>query len=203
MAKLVLTRHGITDYNREKRFCGFTDVDLPEDGRQQAQLVGQKLKDAGFQFQAAYTSWLKRSWITLDLILKELQQEDLSITKHPFLNERHYGDLQGHLHEEMRQKVGAEQVHIWRRSYATRPPNGESLKDVVHRTQYYLNDEIIPRVQAGEDILICAHGNSNRAMVKQLENVSDEDIVGRNIAWEEALVYDVDEQGQVTKLETL
>lgn len=191
MGTLVLTRHGVTQYNLEKRFTGFTDVELPEQGREQAAKVGQELKAKGLVFDAAYTSWLQRSQETLKIILAELGQSDLTVTKHPFLNERHYGDLQGLLHTEMAAEFGEEQVQIWRRSYSVRPPNGESLQDVVLRANYYLNNEILPRVKAGENILVCAHGNSNRAMVKQLENVSEEDIVKREIAWDVPLIYEL------------
>lgn len=191
MGTLVLTRHGVTKYNQEKRFTGFTDVELPPEGQEQARKVGRELKEKGLVFQGAYTSWLRRSQETLTILLEELGQSDLEVIKHPFLNERHYGDLQGLLHTEMAAEFGEEQVQIWRRSYSVRPPNGESLQDVVHRANYYLNNEILPRVMAGENILVCAHGNSNRAMVKQLENVSDEEIVKREIAWDVPLIYEL------------
>jgi 2,3-bisphosphoglycerate-dependent phosphoglycerate mutase len=191
MGTLVLTRHGVTQYNLEKRFTGFIDVGLPEEGKEQAHKVGRELKEKGFVFSAAYTSWLQRSTLSLQVILEELGQTDIPVIQHPFLNERHYGDLQGLLHSEMAKQFGEEQVQIWRRSYNVRPPNGESLQDVVHRANYYLNNEILPRVQAGENILVCAHGNSNRAMVKQLENVSDEEIVKREIAWDVPLIYEL------------
>ena len=192
MGKLALVRHGITKYNQEKRFCGFHDVSITPEGEQQAQVVGQKLKALGWEFNAAYTSWLKRAWETLAIIQSGLSLPNLPVTKHPFLNERHYGDLQGVLHSDMAAKYGAEQVQTWRRSYAVRPPNGECLKDVVVRTQYYLNEEIIPRLYKGENILICAHGNSNRAIVKQLEQLSDEEIVKREIAYDEPLLYEIE-----------
>lgn len=195
MGKLALVRHGITKFNQEKRFTGFTDISISEEGKQQARAVGQQLRALGWKFDRAYTSWLLRAWETLEILLEELGTPELSTTKHPFLNERHYGDLQGRLHKELEAEYSAEQVHLWRRSYANRPPNGESLKDVVNRTQYYLNDEIMPRLYTGETILISAHGNSNRAMVKQLEQISDDDIVGREIAYDVPLLYEVTEQG--------
>jgi len=201
MGILVLVRHGVTEWNQQKRFTGFTDVPLPEIGQEQAKKVGQQLKELGYdKFDGFYTSWLARSIETLKIILAELGIPDQEYTQHPFLNERHYGILQGLFHQEMREKYGEEQVQIWRRSYATRPPNGESLRDVVVRTQFYLNDEILPRVKNGENILVCAHGNSNRAMVKQLENISDDEIVKREIAWDEPLIYEIDQEGEVKRL---
>lgn len=200
MGLLVLTRHGITEYNQQKRFTGFTDVELPEIGQEQAHKVGKQLKDLGYKFDAAYTSWLKRSIDTLKILLEELEQSEMKYIQHPFLNERHYGSLQGRFHQDMIAEFGDDQVQTWRRSYSVRPPNGESLRDVVIRTQFYLNDEMLPRVQNGENILVCAHGNSNRAMVKQLENISDEDIVKREIAWDEPLVYDVSASGEVKRV---
>lgn len=201
--QLVLTRHGVTEFNQQpKRFTGFTDVGLPPEGKEQAKQVGQDLKKRSFVFNSAYTSWLKRSWITLDIILEELEQTDIPIIKHPFLNERHYGDLQERYHRDVITEVGQKQYDLWHRSYAIRPPNGESLQDVVHRTDYYLENEIMPRLKAGESILICGHGNSNRAIVKQLENISDHDIVNREIAWDVALIYTFDDEGRVIGIDS-
>ena len=164
--------------NQQKRFNRFTDVPLPNLAKNSAHKVGKQLKELGYDtFDMAYTSWLQRSIESLKIILEELGLSDLEYTQHPFLNERHYGKLQGLFHAEMREMYGEEQVQLWRRGYAIRPPNGESLRDVVVRTQFYLNDELIPRLKKGENLLVCAHGNSNRAMVKQLENISDDDIV--------------------------
>lgn len=204
MANLVLTRHGVTKFNQEpKRFTGFTDVELPPEGQEQARLVGKKLRNKRYQFDIAYTSWLKRSWSSLQLILEELQLPDLPVIKHPFLNERHYGDLQGHYHQEMINQYSEQQVYQWRRGYSTRPPNGESLQDVVWRTQYYLNNEIIPQLKNGKNVLVCGHGNSNRAIVKQLEDISDQDIVNREIPWDKALIYSFDKQGKFSKITEL
>lgn len=189
MGTLVLIRHGMTEYNQQKRFTGFTDIPISEQGEKDAQVVGEKLRSARLHFDRAYTSWLLRAWQTLDIVLDIIAQKDLPTTKHPFLNERHYGDLQGRLHGDMAAEYGDEQVQIWRRSYDVRPPNGESLKDVVQRTLYYLEDEILPRVRAGENVLVCAHGNSNRSIVKELEHISDADIVKREIAYDEPLIY--------------
>lgn len=200
MGQLVLIRHGISLYNQEKRFCGFVDISITEQGKQQAASVGQQLRARGVKFDAAYTSWLKRAWETLDIVLGELDQKNVPITKHPFLNERHYGDLQGIQHAEMIAQYGEEQVQLWRRSYNVRPPNGECLADVVVRTGFYFQTEILPRLIKGENILVCAHGNSNRSIVKQLENISDNEIVKREIAYDEPLIYDFTPDGTVTRV---
>lgn len=189
MGKLVLIRHGRTFFNMEKRFTGFTDVELSPQGEEDAQRVAEALSDEDIAFDAVYTSWLKRSWSTLDIVMAELGQKEVPLIKHPFLNERHYGDLQGIQHEEMAERFGADQVQIWRRSFDVRPPNGESLKDVIHRASYYLENEILPRVKKGENILVCAHGNSNRALVKYLENIADDEIVKLEIAYDVPLIY--------------
>ncbi len=191
MAHLVLIRHGKTEFNQQpKRFTGFTDVSISKEGTVDAQIVGQKLKKTGIQFAAAYTSWLQRAWQTLDIVLPIIGQGDLEVIKHPFLNERHYGDLQTHYHTEMIGKFGEEQVQTWRRSYAVRPPGGESLEDVVYRASHYLETEILPRVKNGENILISAHGNSIRAIIKYLDGVSDKEIVGREIEYTVPLFYE-------------
>ncbi len=198
---LVLIRHGITPYNQEKRFTGFVDVSISDQGKEQAAKVGRELKEKGYSFDAAYVSWLKRSAETLEIVLNELDQTDVPVTKHPFLNERHYGDLQGLYHTDMIRDFGAEQVELWRRSYDVRPPNGECLADVVVRTGYYFQTEIMPRLKNGETILVCAHGNSNRSIVKQLEGLSDQEIVKREIAYDEPLIYQFDEAGNVERLQ--
>jgi 2,3-bisphosphoglycerate-dependent phosphoglycerate mutase len=200
MAYLVVIRHGITEYNQQKRFTGFTDVSISEQGKEQAKKVGQTLLAKNITFTRAYTSWLKRAWETLDIVLNELQQTQLPVTKHPFLNERHYGDLQGRQHEDMAKEFGDEQVHIWRRSYSIRPPNGECLADVVVRTGFYLNSEIMPRLLAGENVLVCAHGNSNRSILKQLEKVSDDEIVGKEIAYDEPIIYEVRSASEIVRV---
>ncbi len=200
MAILALVRHGITEYNRQKRFCGFTDVPITSEGEEQARQVAQQLVDQGVKFDHAYTSWLQRAWQTLDIILGEIQLANLPITKHPFLNERHYGDLQGMLHADAAAQVGVEQVQIWRRSYAVRPPNGESLKDVVHRVQYYFDDVLLPELELGRNLLVVAHGNSVRALVKILESVSDEEIVHQETAHDTPLLYEVSGANSIQRL---
>lgn len=200
MALLALVRHGITQYNQEKRFCGFTDVPITAEGEEQARKVAQQFLASGQHFDRAYTSWLQRAWQTLDIILTETQQTSIPVVKHPFLNERHYGDLQGKRHEDMAQQVGAEQVQIWRRSYAVRPPNGESLKDVVHRVEYYFHDVLLPELELGKNILVIGHSNSVRAMVKMLENISDEDIVHQETPFDEPLLYEVSSANNIQRL---
>lgn len=192
MAYLVLIRHGQTKFNQQpKRFTGFTDVDIAPEGRVDAETVGRVIKERGITFSVAYTSWLKRAWQTLDIALPIIGQPDLERIKHPFLNERHYGDLQGKYHRDLVAEVGEEQVHTWRRSYSVRPPSGESLEDVVYRTKYYLENEILPRVRSGENVLVSAHGNSIRGMIKYLDNISDKEIVGKEIAYAEPLFYEI------------
>lgn len=190
MANLILVRHGRTEFNIQKRFTGFTDVDISEAGRQDTLKVVEQLKAEGIVPTVAYVSWLKRSWQTLDILQQGLGVT-VPVTKHPFLNERHYGELQGKTHAEMAEQVGEEQVQVWRRSYNVRPPNGECLADVVHRVQYYYTKEILPQLQAGQTVLVCAHGNTNRALIKLFDNISDLDIVEREIAYDEALLYTV------------
>lgn len=190
MGTLILVRHGKTQYNKEKRFTGFTDVDISEEGKQDALVVAEKIKQSGLVPTKAYTSWLKRAWQTLDIVQSELGIS-VPITKHPFLNERHYGDLQGRFHQDMAAEFGEEQVQMWRRSYNTRPPNGESLADVVIRAQHYFHEEIEPVLKSGETVLVCAHGNTNRAFLMMLENISQEDIVKREIAYDEPLFFKI------------
>lgn len=191
MPKLVLIRHGQTQFNVDKRFTGFTDIPIIASGETDARTNAGKLQALGLKFGIVYTSWLQRAWQTLDIVLPLLGQTDVEIIRHPFLNERHYGDLQGRYHAEIIAEYGADQLQIWRRSYNVRPPGGESLEDVVHRASYYLERVIKPRLAQGEHVLVCAHGNSNRAMVKILENISDTDIVKREIAYDEPLVYEI------------
>lgn len=200
MSYLVVIRHGITEYNQQKRFTGFTDVSISDQGKEQAKKVGETLLARGIKFDRAYTSWLKRSWETLDIVLHVLGQTKLPTTKHPFLNERHYGDLQGRQHSDMAAEFGDEQVQIWRRSYAVRPPNGECLADVVVRTGYYLENEIMPLLLSGKNVLVCAHGNSNRSILKQLEHISDEDIVGKEIAYDEPIIYEVRSASDIQRI---
>lgn len=190
MGKLILVRHGKTDFNQQKLFTGLLDIDINDAGKIDALKVASILREQNIVIDAVFTSWLKRAWQTLDIILAELDQQAVPITKHPFLNERHYGELQGHSHSEIAQKLTPDHVQVWRRSYAARPPNGESLADVVYRATYYFEQSIQPLLTEGKTVMVCAHGNSNRALVKYLENISDEEIIDREIAYDKPLIYE-------------
>ena len=218
MHKLVLMRHGESQWNLENRFTGWTDVDLTETGRMQAKAAGELLKQEGFEFDLAYTSVLKRAirtlWIALDAMDSMYTPVGLSWR----LNERHYGALQGLNKSETAAKFGDEQVLIWRRAYAIAPeplnsddprhprfdrryakissenlPSTECLKDTVERVVPFWNESIAPALRAGRRILVSAHGNSLRALIKHLDGVSDDDIVHLNIPTGQPLVYELDD----------
>ena len=217
MYKLVLIRHGESQWNLDNRFTGWHDVDLTETGINQAKNAGQILKSHGFDFDLTYTSVLKRAIRTLWHVLDEMDRTWLPMVHTWRLNERHYGGLQGLDKAETAAKYGDEQVLVWRRSYSTPPPalehgderweggdiryaklqpseipRTECLKDTVARVLPVWNDSIAPAIKAGKRIVIAAHGNSIRALVKHLDNVSDEDIVGLNIPNGVPLVYELD-----------
>ncbi|MDP6891076.1 MAG: 2,3-diphosphoglycerate-dependent phosphoglycerate mutase [Phycisphaerales bacterium] len=222
MPTLVCIRHGQSRWNLENRFTGWIDQDLSERGEDEAKAAGQLLRDEGFVFDAAYTSVLTRAIRTLWFVLHELDQCWIPTTKAWQLNERHYGALQGLDKSETAAVHGDEQVRIWRRSYDTPPPPisrddpmfpgnnpryadvpadqlpvGECLKDTVARTLPYWKDIIRPRVAAGERIIIAAHGNSLRALVKHLDDISDEDITSLNIPTGVPMVYEFDDAMKV------
>lgn len=217
MYKLVLIRHGESTWNLENRFTGWTDVDLTDTGVAQAQQAGRLLKEAGFEFDVAYTSVLKRAIWTLWHCLDKMDRTWLPVEQRWRLNERHYGGLQGLNKAETAQKYGDEQVLVWRRSYDTPPlalaeddprsersdaryahlapsdiPLTECLKDTVTRVLPLWNDELAPAIRAGQRLVIVAHGNSIRALVKYLDGISDDDIVGVNIPNGIPLVYELD-----------
>jgi len=217
MYKIVFMRHGESTWNLENRFTGWTDVDLTEKGVAEAKSAGRVLKEAGFTFDVAYTSVLKRAIRTLWLAMDEMDAMYLPVKNDWRLNERHYGALQGLDKAETAAKFGDEQVLVWRRSYDTPPPAlekddqrtsfgdpryaslsddqiplTECLKDTVARVMPAWNDEIAPAIRAGKKILISAHGNSLRAIIKMLDNISDADIVGLNIPNGQPLVYELD-----------
>lgn len=217
MYKIVLLRHGESTWNKENRFTGWTDVDLTEKGVDEAHAAGQLLKREGFAFDLAYTSVLKRANKTLNIVLEELDSLWLPVEHSWRLNERHYGDLQGLNKAETAAKFGDEQVLIWRRSYDTPPPplpegderltsadpryaalpraqfpRTECLKDTVARFVPYWETVIVPNILAGQRILIAAHGNSLRALIKYLDDISDSEIVGLNIPTAQPLVYELD-----------
>ena len=180
MALLTLIRHGQSTYNLENRFTGNTDVELTPLGEEEAKQAGKKLTN--FTFAIAYTSMLKRAQKTLEIILEEMKQTTIPIVKIAAFDERKYGSLQGLNKAETALKYGDAQVEIWRRSYDVRPPEGESLKDTFNRAVPYYKQEIEPKLKAGHNILIVAHGNSLRALMMYLENISPQAISEVNIA---------------------
>ena len=217
MYKLVLLRHGQSQWNLENRFTGWTDIDLTEQGKQEAEAAGRLFLDEGYTFDMAYTSVLKRAIRTLWIVLDKMDLMWIPVTRSWKLNERHYGNLQGLDKAETAEKHGADQVKIWRRSYATPPPPlpdgddrlpskdsryagipteqlpaSEALKHTVDRFLPYWFDQIVPSIKTGKKVLICAHGNSLRALVKHLDNVSEEDILELNIPTGIPLVYELD-----------
>ncbi|MGD9853041.1 MAG: 2,3-diphosphoglycerate-dependent phosphoglycerate mutase [Nitrospirales bacterium] len=196
MAQLVLIRHGESQWNLENRFTGWVDVPLSPKGELEAREAGKKL--ASFNFDCAFTSVLKRAKDTLRLVLEVLGQTNLPIHEHQALNERMYGDLQGLDKTETVQKFGAEQVKIWRRSFDVRPPGGESLKDTADRVVPYFEKQIRPELQGNKTVLIVAHGNSLRALVMHLENLSKEQVLELNIPTGAPLLYELDAAGCTT-----
>lgn len=200
---LVLVRHGQSEWNLKNLFTGWKDPGLTEKGEQEAETAGRQLKALGIQFDAAYTSALTRAQRTCSMILDELGQSDLDTTRDQALNERDYGDLSGLNKDDARAKWGDEQVHIWRRSFDTPPPGGESLKDTAERVLPYFEANIWPRVMAGEKILVAAHGNSLRALVMSLEKLGGDEIVKREIATGVPLIYRFDDAGEITSKEVL
>jgi 2,3-bisphosphoglycerate-dependent phosphoglycerate mutase len=196
MSKLVLLRHGESQWNLENRFTGWVDVPLSPKGEQEAKAAGQKL--AGTTFDRAYTSVLKRAIDTLAIVLGVIGQTGLPIEKDKALNERMYGELQGLNKAETVQKYGEQQVKLWRRSYDVRPPGGESLKDTADRVLPYYEQHIRPQILAGKNILIAAHGNSLRALVMQLDKLSREAVLELNIPTGAPLLYEFDKAGNVT-----
>lgn len=227
MVKLVLVRHGESVWNKKNLFTGWTDVDLSIKGIHEAQEAGRLLKNKKLDFQIAFTSVLKRAVHTLEYILKETN-ESVPVVKAYELNERHYGALQGLNKEAMALKYGEEQVQLWRRSFATRPPMltemdernpkkdplykdipkeklplGESLEDTIKRVVPFYEKEIVPHLKNNENVLVVAHGNSLRALVKYLENISDEDIAGLEIPLGMPWIYDIDNEGKICGKEKL
>lgn len=196
---LVLVRHGQSEWNKRNLFTGWKDVDLTPEGEAEAHKGGLRLKAEGFVFDIAYTSALKRAQRTLDIILEELGQSDLEIIRDQALNERDYGDLVGLNKDDARDKWGAEQVHLWRRSYDTPPPGGESLKDTAARVLPYFEAHILPDVLAGRDVIVSAHGNSLRALIMNLEGLTGEEIIKRELATGVPMIYRLNADGSVAE----
>ncbi|MDD5739022.1 MAG: 2,3-bisphosphoglycerate-dependent phosphoglycerate mutase [Candidatus Pacebacteria bacterium] len=208
MYKLVLLRHGESVWNKENIFTGWVDVELSDLGKEQAKQAGILLKESGFVFDVAFTSVLKRATQTLDIVLKEMGLSDVVIVERSvYLNERHYGLLQGMNKKQAVEKFGLEQVTTWRRGYKERPPafaspnpavtenepTSESLEEVCLRVVPYWQEKIAPLIIQGRNILISAHGNSLRALIKKLDDISDKDIEKLNIPVGIPLVYELDE----------
>ena len=218
MIKLVLVRHGQSEWNLENRFTGWTDVELTEQGMKEAKEAGIALREQGFHFDLAYTSVLKRAEHTLDLILKEMGEENIEIKRKRRLNERHYGALQGLNKDETKEKYGAEQVLLWRRSTNVRPPEldvtdprypgndpkykdltedelpkTENLIDTIKRVTQYWNSDIEKSLKEGKNVIIVAHGNSLRGLMKYLDNISDEDIIKLEIQTGNPICYELDD----------
>src|SRR5664279_4289691 len=200
---LVLVRHGQSDWNLKNLFTGWKDVDLTDKGVAEAREAGRKLKGQGIKFDVAFTSVLKRATRTLDLMLEEMGQTGLPVFKDQALNERDYGDLSGLNKDEARKKWGEEQVHVWRRSYATAPPGGESLRDTGARVWPYYIHEIQPHVLRGERVLIAAHGNSLRALIMALDGLSPDEIVKLELATGVPVVYRLNADSTVASKGTL
>ena len=196
---LVLVRHGQSVWNAKNLFTGWKDVDLTDAGVEEARRAGLALKDQDIRFDIAFTSALIRAQRTLDIILQELGQDDLETLKHQALNERDYGDLVGLNKEEMAAKVGAEQVHIWRRSFDVAPPGGESLKDTAERTLPYFEDKIMPEVLAGKNVIVAAHGNSLRSIVMKLDDLSKDEVTQLNLATGVPIIYRLNADGSVAE----
>jgi 2,3-bisphosphoglycerate-dependent phosphoglycerate mutase len=218
MYTLVLVRHGQSTWNLENRFTGWTDVGLTEQGEAEAREAGRLLREGDYKFDIAYTSVLKRAIKTLWIMLEEMDMEWLPVVRAWQLNERHYGNLQGLNKAEMAEKFGEEQVHVWRRSYDVPPPpldinderhprfdpryadltpeqlpDTESLKITLERVLPYWHEVLAPEIKSGKRLLVAAHGNSLRAMVKYLDDISDEEIPGLNIPTGVPLVYELDD----------
>ncbi len=194
---LVLVRHGQSEWNLKNLFTGWRDPDLTEKGVAEAMRAGEMLKEKGFHFDIAFTSELSRAQRTLTLMLDKLGQNGLTTIRDKALNERHYGDLCGLNKDDARKKWGDEQVHLWRRSYDVPPPGGESLKDTADRVLPYYEAQIWPRLKAGENVLVAAHGNSIRALIMKLEHLSPQEIVKREIATGVPIIYRLTDIGEV------
>lgn len=201
MAKLILIRHGQSTWNLENKFTGWIDIPLTEQGEEEAKVAGNHLKN--IKIDLAYTSVLKRAIDTLTIALKAAGQENIPTEYDKAINERMYGDLQGLNKAETAKKFGDAQVKIWRRSYDVAPPNGESLKDTAARALPYFEDVILPKVKEGKNVVVSAHGNSLRAIVMLLDNLTREQVLELNIPNGVPIVYEIDSEGKVLSKETL
>mgnify|MGYP001237088766 FL=1 len=194
---LILVRHGQSEWNEKNLFTGWKNPDLTAKGKKEAERAGELIRDLKINFDYLFTSALIRAQSTGSIILSKLNQENILITSDQSLNERFYGDLQGLNKDECRQKWGDEQVQIWRRSYNIGPPNGESLKETGERVVPYYSNKISPLIKKGSNIIISAHGNSLRSLIKFLDDVSDSNIVQLEIPTGAPIHYSFDESGDV------
>ena len=199
MAYLVLVRHGESVWNAQSLWTGWSDVDLSEKGREEARKAGGLLKD--IHFDLAYTSALKRAQQTLEEIKVIIDQTDIPTTADKALNERDYGDLTGKNKWKIKEEYGEEQFQKWRRGWDTPPPNGESLKDVYNRVVPYYEQHILPQLKESKNIIIAAHGNSLRSLVKYLETIPDDQIAELEMPLGQPYIFQIDEQGKVTSKE--
>ena len=222
--KLVLIRHGQSEWNLENRFTGWKDVDLSEQGKEEAKKAWQELKKAGFEFDVAYSSYQKRAIKTLNIVLEQIDELHIPVYKSWRLNERHYGALQGLNKAETAKKYGDEQVHIWRRSFDVPPPaledddernvkfdpkyknldekdmpKGESLKDTIARVMPYWESDISKSIKEGKNVIVAAHGNSLRALIKYLLNIDNEKILDLNLPTGVPLIFEIDKDLKITK----
>lgn len=200
---LILVRHGQSEWNLKNLFTGWRDPDLTARGKEEARNAGKALKKRDFSPDVCFTSALRRAQHTLDLMLSEMGVANMTIVRNQALNERDYGDLSGLNKDDARDKWGEEQVHIWRRSFDVPPPGGESLKNTAERVLPYYEASILPLVKKGRNVLVAAHGNSLRALVMQLEGLSPEEIVAREIGTGDPLIYEIDENGKVLSSEAI
>ena len=198
-SSLVLVRHGQSEWNEKNLFTGWKDPGLTAKGVEEAKSAGIQLRTEGFQFDVMFTSDLLRAQKTGEIILKELGVTNLPVIKNQALNERDYGDLSGLNKDEAREKWGDEQVHIWRRSFDTPPPGGESLKGTAERVLPYFKKEILPQLLEGKNILIAAHGNSLRSLVMELDQLTKEQVVKLEIATGDPIYYEITSSGKVVK----
>lgn len=202
MPTLALVRHGQSLWNLQNRFTGWVDVPLTEQGISEARMAGRLLAATGVTYDVAYTSDLIRAQHTLDLILEETGW-NMPVIRNQALNERDYGDLCGLDKARTAEKYGDEQVHIWRRSYATPPPGGESLKMTVERTLPFFERAVLGDIREGRNVLVAAHGNSNRAIVMELDGLSEEEVPGLELATGVPRIYELDTSGAVESVTTL
>ncbi|ODS03007.1 phosphoglyceromutase [Methyloceanibacter marginalis] len=200
---LVLVRHGQSEWNRLNMFTGWKDVGLSEEGEAEAHRAGLLLKEEGLVFDSAFASTLKRAHNTLDIILGELGQGKLPTVKAAALNERDYGQLVGINKEEARKRFGADQVHVWQRSYDIAPPGGESLKDTAARVCPFFDRWIVPELQAGKNVIVVAHGNSLRSLIMELDKLTPEEVQDYSIATATPVIYRVKADGTLVEKRNL